>query len=118
MSRLSYWDKASRDRNKSLPRGSASQDDFAWRDYLRAICELSEEIDRLEDLRRWRPLAEIPSGKSGLGLIVQRADVAVDVAFQGSYIRGQGWLIEGKWVEPADEARWRWTYIPGQEPAQ
>lgn len=75
------------------------------------IDRLQKQVARLKDLRRWRPMSEAPKAPVVLCCPVGKTSLIGTVAYD---------LEEQFWEYPrhAEETRWNWTYIPGQEPKE
>lgn len=88
---------------------------------LEKIRSLEEKIARIEDLRRWRPMSELPiDGRWVLGR--EKCDKD-EGDWTGREIPGSVHFYDGGWCnsecrpyqpKPNDE----WAYIPGQEPKE
>lgn len=85
------------------------------RELSQLLDKVLAEVARLEDLRRWRPMSELPRKTSAehdnryLGRL----------SINPSYIRPVAYdFEEQEWGHPRhhEEEAWEWTYIPGQEP--
>lgn len=95
---------------------------FAWGQFNAAVSELSAEIDRLEDLRRWRPMTEAPDVPMRAPYVVLRGtdangswDPQMGIV-DGFWAGGKWYFSEGDRITAGELPRYQWAYIPGQEP--
>jgi len=79
------------------------------------LSDLRAEIDRLKDLRRWRPMTEAPIIPRGRMAAVVLVRDHVRGAYGYGYFNGD-WLWDGL-PSAVPEDMW-WTYIPGHEPEE
>jgi hypothetical protein len=113
MSREHYWNHEERERQ----RAGLSYVAPTLQRHVRAVCSLSEEIDRLDDLRRWRSMTETEGAERVNCVLLDRSST-VDVCRTriGTRALGKWRIVDEGDIPERDLAEWRWAYIPGQEP--
>lgn len=122
MSRQHYWNFAERTRQLEMVAISTDEYSELLDGYTRAVCELSEEIDRLEDLRRWRPMTEAPDVPARAPYVLIREAVGgkhdpANGTMQAMWQSGIWRDSDGERIGARELRCYQWAYIPGQEPA-
>jgi hypothetical protein len=118
VSRRYYWGREERTAQLAMMNSHDGKPIDLEDEYTCAVVELSEEIDRLDDLRRWRPLTADHAGlKSNDVALLRKLGSRMT---QNVTIFAGGWMkCEGAvGISPSEYHLYEWAYIPGEGPEE